>query len=329
MAYRDERICEFFNSRGLMIAMGIVYVAVSLMAYHTATAMVSESGGAALFQAGDVWMAHPLWSYGINTLCVLAIVPLVVLLNKGYTFIREVTYVYDTLFLALQLAFPHLCVKWNPGSALCLLIVIVQLIMFSTYQRKEVSQKRVFLAFFLVAACSLYHYAFLALALPMLIGFLQMRAMNFRSILAMLFGLITPFWLVMCVFVLNPDLFTQPDLGLGIQIFESEQLPLLIGIGVVALLTFVLSVLNLTKIISYRLQLRVYNSFYLILALFCVVMMAIDHGNMQVYLPMLNYCLAIQIAQAFTIHTAMSRRWILLTVLLALCAAGHAVYLYV
>ena len=97
----------------------------------------------------------------------------------------------------------------------------------------------------------------------------------------------------------------------------------------VALLTFVLSVLNLTKIISYRLQLRVYNSFYLILALFCVVMMAIDHGNMQVYLPMLNYCLAIQIAQAFTIHTAMSRRWILLTVLLALCAAGHAVYLYV
>ncbi|MGM9869432.1 MAG: hypothetical protein ACI30R_07415 [Sodaliphilus sp.] len=327
MAYRDEHICEFFNSRGLMIAMGIVYVAVSLMAYHAAMAEQNATG--VLFQEGDMWMAHPLWSYGINTLCVLAIVPLVVLLNKSYTFIREVTHVYGTLFLALQLAFPCLCVKWNPGSALCLLIVIVQLIMFSTYQRKEVSQKRVFLAFFLISACSLYHYAFLALALPLLIGFFQMRAMNFRSILAMLFGLITPFWLMICVFVLNPDLFTQPDLGLGLQMAPAEQLPLLIGIGVVALLTLVLSVLNLTKIISYRLQLRVYNSFYLILALFCVVMMAIDHHNLPVYLPMLNYSLSIQIAQAFTIHTAMSRRWILLTVLLALCAGSHAVYLYV
>ena len=135
--------------------MGVVYVVVSLMAHQAA--MASQSATAPLFQEGDPWIAHPMWSYGANTLCVLGIIPLVVLLNKGYSFIREVTYVYGTIFLALQLAFPHLCVKWNPGSALCLLVVMVQLIMFSTYQRKEVAQKRVFLAFFLVSAGSLYH----------------------------------------------------------------------------------------------------------------------------------------------------------------------------
>ena len=111
---------------------------------------------------------------------------------------------------------------------------------------------------------------------------------------------------------------------------QSRQLPILIaGIAAVALLTFVLSVLNLTKIISYRLQLRVYNSFYIILALFSVLMMLIDHNHLPVYLPLLTYALAIQIAQSFTIHTAMSRRWILLSLLFALCAASHAVYFYV
>ena len=328
MAYRDERICEFFNSRTLMIVMGVVYVVVSLMAHQAA--MASQSATTPLFQEGDPWIAHPMWSYGANTLCVLGIIPLVVLLNKGYSFIREVTYVYGTIFLALQLAFPHLCVKWNPGSALCLLVVMVQLIMFSTYQRKEVAQKRVFLAFFLVSAGSLYHYAFLALALPLFLGFLQMRAMNFRGFLAMIFGLITPFWLILGVFVFKPELFTEPDLGFGIQMIQSRQLPILIaGIAAVALLTFVLSVLNLTKIISYRLQLRVYNSFYIILALFSVLMMLIDHNHLPVYLPLLTYALAIQIAQSFTIHTAMSRRWILLSLLFALCAASHAVYFYV
>ena len=146
----------------------------------------------------------------------------------------------------------------------------------------------------------------------------------------MIFGLITPFWLILGVFVFKPELFTEPDLGFGIQMIQSRQLPILIaGIAAVALLTFVLSVLNLTKIISYRLQLRVYNSFYIILALFSVVMMLIDHNHLPVYLPLLTYALAIQIAQSFTIHTAMSRRWILLSLLFALCAASHAVYFYV
>ena len=329
MAYRDERICEFFNSRTLMIVMGLVYVAVSFFAYHTGTGMAAESGAAPLFQEGDSLLAHPLLSYGANTLCVLSIVVLVVLLNKGYSFIREVTYVYGTLFLALQLAFPHLCVKWNPGSALCLLIVVVQLIMFSTYQGKAVAQKKVFLAFFLISACGMLHVAFLPLAVPLLIGFLQMRAINFRSVLAMLFGLITPFWLVLCFIFVNP-FFSQPDLGEGVRIFREQQLPVLIaGIASVALLTFALSALNLMKIISYRLQLRVYNSFYLILALFCVVMMAIFHQSVPVYLPLLNYCLAIQMAQSFTIYTAMSRRWIFLVVFLVACAASHVLYLYV
>ncbi|UKI43024.1 MAG: hypothetical protein L6U16_07715 [Porphyromonadaceae bacterium] len=156
MAYREERINEFFNSRGLMIAMGLVYVVVSYFAFASGRFSASiASGNGVFFNDIDRLLGHPLASYGLNTACVLAIITLTVLLNKTYTFIREVTFIFGSTFLALQLACPYACTQFCTGTGLCLLTLVVQLYMFSTYQQKQVAQREdISRVFFLVALCS-------------------------------------------------------------------------------------------------------------------------------------------------------------------------------
>ena len=330
MAYREERINEFLNSRFMMIIMGIVYVAVSYFAFTTGQFNSSmASGNGVFFNDIDRLLDHPLVSFGVNTACIFVIVALTILLNKTYTFIREVTFVYGTTFMALQLACPYGVTQFSTGIGLCLLTLVVQLLMFSTYQRKQVSQQRVFLVFFLVALCGLFQYAFLALIVPFFIGFVQMRAINFRGVLAAIFGLLTPFWLAIGLGLVDPTTAMLPTFGSAMDVLQEQEIPvLLVGLIVLGLLTFVLIVINVLKIMSYRLQLRVYNSFYLVLALFSIVMMGIDYRNFIVYLPLLNYCFAIEVAQAFTIHSNATRRYVLVLLVLLACAAAHASYYF-
>ena len=166
--------------------MGLVYVVVSYFAFASGRFNASiASGNGVFFNDIDRLLGHPLASYGLNTACVLAIITLTVLLNKTYTFIREVTFIFGSTFLALQLACPYACTQFCTGTGLCLLTLVVQLYMFSTYQQKQVAQQKIFLVFFLVALCSMFQYAFLALVVPFFIGFLQMRAINFRGVLAL------------------------------------------------------------------------------------------------------------------------------------------------
>ncbi len=330
MTYREERINDFFNSRTLLSIMGLVYVAVSYLAFASRRYGASvASGNGVFFNDIDQLIGHPLVSYGVNTVCVFAIVGLTVLLNKTYTFIREVTFIYGSTFLALQLACPFASTQFSTGTGLCLLTLMAQHVMFSTYQQKQVSQQRVFLVFFLVSVCSLFQYAFLALVVPFFIGFLQMRAINFRGVMAAVFGLVTPFWLAIGLGLVDPMSAMPPAYGQALMVLGARQIPvILIGLAIVGVFTFIFIIINVLKIMSYRLQLRVYNSFYLVLALFSIVMMAIDYRNFFVYLTLLNYCFSIQVAQAYTIHSNVPRRYIFMVLFMLTCAASHICYYF-
>ena len=115
----------------------------------------------------------------------------------------------------------------------------------------------------------------------------------------------------------------------ALEVLTEQQIPaILIGLALVGVFTFVFMTINVMKIMSYRLQLRVYNSFYLVLALFSLIMMGVDYRNFFVYLALLNYCFSIQVAQAYTIHSKISRRYIFMILFMLTCAASHVAYYF-
>ena len=77
---------------------------------------------------------------------------------------------------------------------------------------------------------------------------------------------------------------------------------------------------------NYRLQKRVYNTFIIVLALLSMGMMCIDYRNMMIYVPILNWCLAVQVAHAFTINSSLLRRYIPLVLLMMATMATYATH---
>ena len=326
-SYTEERINDVLNSRAFTAVMGVVFAMMAFLAFKSGTySKLPSIGNGIFYSVGANWANATGTSFMVNLLGMLGVVVLSIMLNKMYSFIRTVTFIFGTMFMVLCLAFPIVCAQFNMGTLLCLVTILGQFVMFSTYQQKAVCQQRVFLVFAGLSFCTFFHYSFFVLVVAFIVGFIQMRGMNFRGVLAMLLGIATPYWILIGMGVINPATAMLPSFGWIWKVLPDGQVPLLITMSaIVGVLAVALVVVNMFTILNYRLQLRVYNSFYIVLTILAIIMMLADMGNMFIYIPLLNYCLAIQIAHTFTIKASFQRRYIVVLVIMIACLANYLI----
>ena len=150
-----------------------------------------------------------------------------------------------------------------------------------------------------------------------------MQAGNLRSFLAMILGIITPFWIVLGFGIADLADFSLPSYESVWAALRTPQLHLsIVYIAIVVVLTVVLTSLNLLQIINYKLQARAYNGYLVYLSVASILMMAIDYQNAFIYLPAVNLCLSIQFAHFFPLNSH-TRRYIAVFVLIAACIATN------
>jgi predicted membrane protein len=199
--------------------------------------------------------------------------------------------------------------------------------LFASYQDRH-SQRSIFLIFALVAAGSMFHYGFLVLIPAFLLGFLNMGVFNLKGVLAMLFGLITPFWIVMGLGIATPADFVMPRInGVWSLTAQSMSSPVLVLAALTAVLGITLAVMNFYTIMNYRMQTRVYNIFLMIMLVIAILAASLDYHDLAVFLPLLNLMVAIQIAQAFTLRTTFHHRYVLILLFTVACLATAAAHL--
>ena len=93
-----------------------------------------------------------------------------------------------------------------------------------------------------------------------------------------------------------------------------------------AVLGCVLAGMNLHTIMNYRMQTRVYNAFFIITMVLTVIGMCLDYQDLNVYLPLLNLTVAVQVALVHSLRTS-PFRYIFLLLFIAGCAGFCAVNL--
>ncbi len=317
MSIREDRINDFFNGRKFLSVMVIAYLLLTAWAAMSGKIVISHAGGGTFFPSPEALITHRMASWAVNSACVLAVGALLITLNRMFNFVRAYTVSYASVFLLLQLGNPIASVQFYVGTALCLVLMGASFVLMSEYQNKQCSQRSVFIAFALISFCCMFHYSFIFLAPVMLIGFMQMRALNLRGLIAVLLGIVTPYWIAIGLGLVNLSDFMLPHLSTIFTVVISEALPHVdvVTAAVVSVITAVLTVVNLFTTYNYRLQIRMYNAFFAVLAMLSILAMCVDYNHMATYVPVLNLCLAIQVAHTFTISTAM-RRYLLVVVLL-------------
>lgn len=320
--FRENDINKFFNGRQFL-ALTIVLLMASawVAAYIGSVPMQGVTNGVCFSSVSSLGMS-PVLSLSLNTAVLLGIATLLIFLNKSYSFIRDVTHIFASSFLLLELANPVLTTRLFDGSVLCVMAWAVCFILFGSYQERY-PQRKVYITFAILSACCMFQYAVMYLIPVFFIGFLQMRAMSFKSFIAMLLGLATPFWIALGTGMVDVQSLMPPKLeNIWSNLDVAQSGFFITALAVEALVTLVLLVVNVIQTLNYKMQIRSYNGFINILTLSTILIMAIDYNNVLVYLPMLNSCLAIQIAHTFTINKFL-RRYILYAVLVLACVGAY------
>lgn len=317
----SEHINDYFNGRPFMVLCVLALMAMTAVALAMGVQPAAiESRGAFFSLQGTLVKAGPM-SAATNLLCLMAAGGIMLALNKVYGYIRSMTHLYVSAFLLLQLANPSGLVALGAGTLVCLVTALLAMPLFASFQDRH-SQRHIFLVFAVVAAGSMFHYGALVLLPAFLLGFLNMGVFNLKGLLAMLFGLITPFWIVLGLGIVAPTDFNAPHFN---GIWNLAALPQFTHELVLAALTavvgVVLAVMNLMTIMNYRMQTRVYNVFFVFVLVLAVIALCIDYSDIAVYLPLLSLMVAVQVAQAHNLRSTHSRRYISMLLFIAGCFA--------
>lgn len=307
-----------------LVAFAIVALTVSAVSYAVSIGCSASAGSGICFSTDAVRALAPGLSVALSCIVILASGGLLFWLNKTYLFVRSMTMVYVSVFFLLEAANPHLTATLTDGSLLTLIILGTLCIVFGTFGKRR-SQRSVFITFFILSLVAMFHSASLYLVIVYLIGYVQMRVMKLRSFIAMLLGLALPLWLVFGFGIVGLSEFRWPAVqGLWTGNFSTIPLSAVISAGVLIIMMFALTTLNLVQIYSYKAQARAFNGFFIILAFLTIPVMIIDFGNILNYITILNMCVAIQVAHTFTISEA-KYRYIALIALMLACAALYTI----
>mgnify|MGYP006364870377 FL=1 len=163
MRFRESVINDFFNSKAFAILAAIALLVMMYVNYTSGNVINAfNHGHGILFHSLSGGIADARISVMLNAVCLILIGLIMVILNKMFNFIRSVTWIYVSVFLLLTFSSPITSSSLFTGTLLCLTIVLTLFTLFASFQNKR-SQRNIFSSFALVAAASMFHYAFIYL----------------------------------------------------------------------------------------------------------------------------------------------------------------------
>ena len=308
----SEHINEYYNGKSFMLLCAMALVAVTAVSLSLGVEPSSIQGEGFFFSLRGTLIDRGPVSAAINLLCLLATGGIMLALNKVFTFVRSMTRLFVSAFFLLMLSNPSGLVSFNAGTLLCLITAVTLMPLFASFQDSH-AQRSIFLIFALIATGTMFHYGFVALIPAFLLGFANMRVLDF--------GLVTPFWIVFGLGIVNPLAVHVP----GWLLMERPQLSLGLGMAAASVvLGIVLMAMNLFTVMNYRIQPRVYNIFLMILLVTVVIAACFDYHDLAVFLPLLNLMVAVQVAQAYTLATSFRYRFVLMLLFTVVCLAVAA-----
>ena len=308
-----------------MILCALALMGAAAVALMTGVKPATSEGTGIFFSLrGTLIEAGPV-SALINVAGILATGGIMLALNKVFSYVRSVTHLFVSAFFLLQVAHPSGLVSFNTGTLLCLVTALAIMPLFSSYQDRH-SQRSIFLIFALIATGSMFHYGFLVLIPAFLLGFMNMGVFNLKGLLAMFFGLVTPFWIVLGLGIATPADFVMPQVD-GVWNLASKSRMTLVLASLTALLGIVLAVMNLMTIMNYRMQTRVYNAFFVFVLAALLIALCLDFGNVAIYLPLLGLMVAVQVAHVHTLRATMQYRYVFILLFIAGCIGFFAINL--
>lgn len=321
MAKKGSYIVDYFNNRGFFGLSILLLVIFSIIASGN---FVVPQRGYGTFHNLATWISSSDTSCFVAVLCNVIMGVLLVTLNIMFRYIKTYNcFVFAAVFVLLQGINPFLSTRFFAGTALCLVVVMSLFFMFDLYGKRGGATQGIFLVMALLSFFTIYHYVFFLLIPLFLLGFAYMRVLDVRGVFATIFGIVTPYWIMLGTGLEPLSAFQAPHISqvwTAAPPFAAKGWAVTMAITTVAL-TVLLTISNLKTMLNYSVHVRAYNNFFIALSIFVVLMMAIDYNDFLIYMPLLNMCFAIQYGHWYVITQHETRQPVTVWLLVAMFAA--------
>lgn len=293
------QVTRFLHSRVLMIIMAVAMVSVAVLTNGAIPAINNVVDHGVLFASTTQWISVDSISKWVNIGMIMVIALLMMALNRRYNLLRATTLLDTSLFLLMYMSMPWLLCRFNAGTLLCLSLLICLLLLYSTYQT-PVKRERIFLIFFILSALTMTQYCYAVYIPVFIIGTMQMRIFSFKTLAAIIMGIISPWFVVLGCDIVPFEAKHGPEPIKALATFNlAENLDLVISVLVSAVVLIAGWCLNFPRMIAYNAHIRAYNGTMSVLALVTVIALCVDITNIAAYAPVLYFCAAFFMGRMF------------------------------
>lgn len=245
----------------------------------------------------NLWDINPVSSWIINTVLLGGCAAAGFFLNRSYNFIRSTHPVLTSLFLVLCASNPWTTAYLSSSTLLCVVNLLCISIMFRCFRADNATQEMFVIATF-ISVGSMFQYAFLPMILAYVAAAIVMKVFRVKEFLAMLMGLVAPYWVGIGLGLIPLEWFSMPQITNLFQDYAraSDLLVMLISVGLAIFCGFLLGINNSIKLYAGNSQVNAMNLTISFVGIVCSVCVVVDFSNMMAYLATLYFTVAVQVA---------------------------------
>ncbi|MBD5357458.1 MAG: hypothetical protein HDR88_10710 [Bacteroides sp.] len=245
----------------------------------------------------NLWTINPVSSWLINTVMLGGCAAAGFFLNRTYNFIRSTHPVLSSLFLVLAASNPWITGYLSSSTLLCVINLLCITIMFRTFRSGNATQEMFVISTF-ISVGSMFQHAFLPMIVAYIGSAIVMKVFRFKECLAMLMGLVAPYWVGIGLGLIPLEWFRMPQItNLFIDYAHASDLFLLVfSVGLAIFCGFILGINNSIKLYAGNSQVNAMNLTITFVGVVSSVCVFIDFSNMMAYVATIYFSLAVQMA---------------------------------
>ncbi len=312
---------------GFMLALILFIISALLSGNVGVPALAPGAGHGVCFPSVSTLLTHDFaLSHWLNVALYFGAALYTVYITKHFNFVPSDNLLYATAMLLMCSASPWLVYSLNDGIVMLWVVLICLHILFSLYGRRNCSEG-IFLIFSFLSWGTMVLYGFLLVIPVFLLGAIFLRTVRVREVVAMLLGLVTPYWIVLATGWVDISDLRLPSMGV-ITVMEGDPLEvfrLMLTLGITAVLFLFVLLVNVTRHGSAGVMVRARWAFLQLLGLSAVVFILIDFPDMIAFLPVLYLCTGYGCAQ-WSIRMRASQKQYLVLALFAVYVAIAVVF---
>lgn len=305
MRFNPAPLIRLVGSRSFALTIIVASIAVTVAhGLSGAGSLVTAGPGGFGLPGPGKWLGDTVWSLIAAIGLELLILTAITQLNRGFNLIRGLpagSMLWGAMFMLFQSASPG-AGSFSGGLVLALVAVVSTALFYSVYQQPLLT-RRILLIFVMFGAGVLFDYGCIPYFAVLVIGCIQMRVMNLRTIIALVAGTLVPAWVLGSFGLIELDRFITP---VPVNIFASGSLASALPVVVTALVTITAccfaQLLDMLQIYARNARTRAFFGLIATTGLMTSALCIIDFGNIEFYTPLLNLTTAYFVTLLFSLR---------------------------